>query len=79
MWETENNSIGSKVNIQHKLKEKKQKQLAELKVIEEEIKQGKIERTSLSAANVPHSSLQPIPRTKRLVKKIFSNKSLCAM
>lgn len=30
-------SVGSRVNIQQKLQEKKQKQLAELKVIEEEV------------------------------------------
>lgn len=35
-------SAGSRVNIQQKLQEKKQKQLAELKIIEEEIKQGKL-------------------------------------
>lgn len=34
-------SAGSRVNIHQKLQEKKQKQLAELKIIEEEIKQGK--------------------------------------
>lgn len=33
-------SAGSRVNIHQKLQEKKQKQLAELKIIEEEIKQG---------------------------------------
>lgn len=36
-------SAGSRVNIHQKLQEKKQKQLAELKIIEEEIKQGKLE------------------------------------
>ncbi|KAL4716482.1 hypothetical protein ACJJTC_015910 [Scirpophaga incertulas] len=39
--ENEGSSVGSRVNIQQKLQEKKQKQLAELRVIEEEIKQGK--------------------------------------
>lgn len=37
-------SAGSRVNIHQKLQEKKQKQLAELKIIEEEIKQGNILR-----------------------------------
>lgn len=37
-------SAGSRVNIHQKLQEKKQKQLAELKIIEEEIKQGKWEK-----------------------------------
>lgn len=35
-------SASSRVNIHQKLQEKKQKQLAELKIIEEEIKQGKL-------------------------------------
>lgn len=35
-------SAGSRVNIHQKLQEKKQKQLAELKIIEEEIKQGSV-------------------------------------
>ncbi|KAL1455224.1 hypothetical protein WDU94_009334 [Cyamophila willieti] len=42
--ETESTSQGHRVDIQQKLQEKKQKQLAELKVIEEEIKQGKHQR-----------------------------------
>ncbi|XP_026681795.1 uncharacterized protein LOC103512559 [Diaphorina citri] len=42
--ENESTSQGHRVNIQQKLQEKKQKQLAELKVIEEEIKQGKHQR-----------------------------------
>ena len=37
-------SVGSRVNIQQKLREKKEQQLAELRVIEEEIKQGKLQR-----------------------------------
>lgn len=40
--ENEGSSVGSRVNIHQKLQEKKQKQLAELKIIEEEIKQGKL-------------------------------------
>ncbi|KAL0276641.1 UNVERIFIED_CONTAM: hypothetical protein PYX00_004171 [Menopon gallinae] len=68
--ENDGGSVGSRVNIQHKLQEKKQKQLAELKVIEEEIKQGKIQRTLLNTSNTPHSSLQPIPRTKRHMESL---------
>lgn len=69
--ENDGSSVGSRVNIQHKLQEKKQKQLAELKVIEEEIKQGKIQRTVMNISNVPHSSLQPIPRTKRHIESLI--------
>lgn len=57
-------SVGSRVNIQQKLHEKKQKQLAELKVIEEEIKQGKLvgphNMTGTLSSNDEHR--QPIPR-----------------
>lgn len=42
--ETEGSVASSRINIQLKLQEKKQKQLAELKIIEEEIKQGKLGR-----------------------------------
>lgn len=42
--ENECNSVGSRPDIQQKLQEKKQKQLAELKQIEEEIKLGKLHR-----------------------------------
>lgn len=42
--DSSSHSQGHRVNIQQKLQEKKQKQLAELKVIEEEIKQGKHQR-----------------------------------
>lgn len=54
------------MNIQQKLQEKKQKQLAELRVIEEEIKQGKLAKTTPVAAEEIYSSLQrqPIPRAK---------------
>lgn len=63
-------SAGSRVNIHQKLQEKKQKQLAELKIIEEEIKQGKLGgpssnnilgligddgRTSLPRQPIPHA------------------------
>ncbi|XP_067006097.2 uncharacterized protein [Anabrus simplex] len=69
--ENEASSVGSRVNIQQKLQEKKQKQLAELRVIEEEIKQGKIQRPGGSGApsgiGEDFGSLprQPIPRAKR--------------
>jgi hypothetical protein len=43
--ETEGSVASSRINIQLKLQEKKQKQLAELKIIEEEIKQGKLSRS----------------------------------
>lgn len=70
--ENEASSVGSRVNIQQKLQEKKQKQLAELRVIEEEIKQGKIQRpggsggppsgTGEDMGSLPR---QPIPCAKR--------------
>ncbi|XP_045513989.1 uncharacterized protein LOC123707730 isoform X1 [Pieris brassicae] len=64
--ENEGSSVGSRVNIQQKLQEKKQKQLAELRVIEEEIKQGKLAKTTPVAVEEIYSSLQrqPIPRAK---------------
>lgn len=66
-------SVGSRVNIQQKLQEKKQKQLAELKVIEEEIKQGKLVGPQLTGTlssnegSARQQSLprQPIPRIKK--------------
>lgn len=64
-------SAGSRVNIHQKLQEKKQKQLAELKIIEEEIKQGKlggpVTNTMESGDDGRGGSLlrQPIPRTKK--------------
>lgn len=65
-------SAGSRVNIQQKLQEKKQKQLAELKIIEEEIKQGKLGGPSVNNATEygdddRAGSLlrQPIPRAKK--------------
>lgn len=58
--------MGSRVNIQQKLQEKKQKQLAELRVIEEEIKQGKLAKTTPVAVEEIYSSLQgsPFPELK---------------
>lgn len=63
-------SAGSRVNIHQKLQEKKQKQLAELKIIEEEIKQGKLGGpvpNSLEPGDDMRGSLprQPIPRVKK--------------
>lgn len=68
-------SVGSsRVNIQMKLQEKKQKQLAELKIIEEEIKQGKLGRPNklgiLEGCDNEDGKMsllprQPIPRTKK--------------
>lgn len=64
-------SAGSRVNIHQKLQEKKQKQLAELKIIEEEIKQGKLggpgSSNTLGSSDDGRGSLprQPIPRTKK--------------
>lgn len=57
-------SVGSRVNIQQKLHEKKQKQLAELKVIEEEIKQGKLVGPHLSGtlSSNEDTRLQSLPR-----------------
>lgn len=65
-------SAGSRVNIHQKLQEKKQKQLAELKIIEEEIKQGKLGGPSSNnilgligddgRASLPR---QPIPHAKK--------------
>lgn len=54
-------SVGSRVNIQQKLQEKKQKQLAELRVIEEEIKQGKLHPSPASVVPPP----PPPPRGKQ--------------
>ncbi|CAD7088721.1 unnamed protein product [Hermetia illucens] len=63
-------SVGSRVNIHQKLQEKKQKQLAELKIIEEEIKQGKLggpATNTLGSGDDGRTSLprQPIPRAKK--------------
>ncbi|CAG9859443.1 unnamed protein product [Phyllotreta striolata] len=62
--ENEGSSVGSRVNIHQKLQEKKQKQLAELKIIEEEIKQGKL----VGPGGAEFDDRQPIPRTKRHVE-----------
>lgn len=64
-------SAGSRVNIHQKLQEKKQKQLLELKIIEEEIKQGKLGgpagNSTLGPGDDGRASLprQPIPRAKK--------------
>ncbi|PZC74651.1 hypothetical protein B5X24_HaOG207370 [Helicoverpa armigera] len=73
--ENEGSSVGSRVNIQQKLQEKKQKQLAELRVIEEEIKQGKLAKTTPVAAEEIYSSLQrqPIPRAKTHAEPAWPN------
>lgn len=67
--ETEGSVASSRINIQLKLQEKKQKQLAELKIIEEEIKQGKLSRkmTHDSCENDVAKVLPrlPAPRSKR--------------
>ncbi|XP_018914037.2 LOW QUALITY PROTEIN: uncharacterized protein [Bemisia tabaci] len=65
--ENEGSSVGSRVNIQQKLQEKKQKQLAELRVIEEEIKQGKLHQRprSRTTANAPEPPPPPPPRGKQ--------------
>lgn len=57
-------SVGSRVNIHQKLQEKKQKQLAELKIIEEEIKQGKL----VGPESADFDDRQPIPRAKKHVE-----------
>lgn len=59
--ENEGSSVGSRVNIHQKLQEKKQKQLAELKIIEEEIKQGKL----VGPESVDPDDRQPIPKAKK--------------
>lgn len=74
--ENECSSVGSRVNIHQKLQEKKQKQLAELKIIEEEIKQGKLggptSNSLLSTEDIYNSlARQPIPRTKKHVEPIM--------
>jgi hypothetical protein len=67
--ETEGSVASSRINIQLKLQEKKQKQLAELKIIEEEIKQGKLGRSSkMTHENEDGAQilpLQPAPRAKK--------------
>lgn len=72
--ETEGSVASSRINIQLKLQEKKQKQLAELKIIEEEIKQGKLGRQKLmgidpsendDSGKVSLLPRQPAPRAKK--------------
>lgn len=72
--ETEGSVASSRINIQLKLQEKKQKQLAELKIIEEEIKQGKLGRQKIAgidqSENDDNGKLsllprQPAPRAKK--------------
>ncbi|XP_064087600.1 uncharacterized protein LOC135202250 [Macrobrachium nipponense] len=58
-------SIGSRVNIQQKLQEKKQQQIAELRQIEEEIKAGKLKRPHPSDISESGTLRQPIPRSKK--------------
>lgn len=63
-------TIEPRINIQQKLQEKKQKQLAELKLIEEEIKQGKLNGPTtlfLDASSGKKASLlqEPIPLNKK--------------
>lgn len=64
--ENEGSSVSSRINIYQKLQEKKQKQLAELKIIEEEIRQGKLGGpTNKSQDNFSTLPRQPIPVSKK--------------
>lgn len=72
--ETEGSVASSRINIQLKLQEKKQKQLAELKIIEEEIKQGKLGRQKVTGIDQCENDecgkdsllpRQPAPRAKK--------------
>ena len=63
--ENETGSICSRVDIQLKLQEKKRQQLAELRVIEEEIMQGKLKRPPQSDVSESGTLKQPIPRSKK--------------
>lgn len=68
--ETEGSVASSRINIQLKLQEKKQKQLAELKIIEEEIKQGKLGRQKITGIDPNENEIsllprQPAPRAKK--------------
>lgn len=66
--ETEGSVASSRINIQLKLQEKKQKQLAELKIIEEEIKQGKLSRKMAHECDNDEAKVLPrlpAPRAKR--------------
>lgn len=59
-------SVGSRVNIKEKLMEKKQKQFAELKKIEEEIQSGKLKKPKESEFFKSDTFKQPIPHTKKI-------------
>jgi len=59
--ETEGSVCSRGVNIRQKLQEKKQQQMAELRVIEEEIQQGKLQQRP----NNEQPLSQPIPRAKK--------------
>lgn len=61
---SENEGSCARADIQQKLQEKKQKQLAELRVIEEEILQGKLQRRD-TAGPAPQPVRQPAPHSKR--------------
>ncbi|KAE8751914.1 hypothetical protein FOCC_FOCC001391 [Frankliniella occidentalis] len=61
---SENEGSCARADIQQKLQEKKQKQLAELRVIEEEILQGKLQRRD-TAGPAPQPVRQPAPYAKR--------------
>ncbi|KAA0199234.1 hypothetical protein HAZT_HAZT000110 [Hyalella azteca] len=58
-------SVGSRVNIQQKLQEKKQQQIAELHQIEEEIRCGKLTRPHLNDISESGTLPQPIPKEKK--------------
>ncbi|KAF2353241.1 XK-related protein [Trinorchestia longiramus] len=58
-------SVGSRVNIQQKLQEKKQQQIAELHQIEEEIRTGKLTRPHPSDMSESGTLPQPIPKEKK--------------
>lgn len=75
--ETEGSQASSRINIQLKLQEKKQKQLAELKIIEEEIKQGKLGRQKLMDfyENDDCSKLCPVRQTMSDLNCGFSLKT----
>lgn len=58
-------SVGSRVNIQQKLQEKKKQQIAELHQIEEEIRSGKLKRPHPSDISDSGTLPQPIPKAKK--------------
>ena len=63
--DNEGSSVCSPVDIHLKLQEKKRQQLAELRVIEEEIKQGKLKRPPHSDVSETGTLKQPIPGSKK--------------